>query len=157
MDRSHPDSDTTRRPRGQRFERWMRVRRGADFSQAYRRGGRARGNWFTIVAAPNDLGHTRFGLSIGKRAWRGAVPRNRLRRILREAFRLTYAELPEGHDLIAVGSTPEAHPTLEQAKQDLVRLAREAVERRGKRRGKRRRSGGESKPATDDGREGRDG
>ncbi len=134
-----PDPGPQRQQRGQRFEAWMRVRRGADFQAAYRRGRRARGEHFTVVAAPNGLGHTRLGLSIGRRAWRRAVPRNRLRRLVREAFRLEYGELPEGYDLIVVGSTPEAHPSLDQARGDLKRLALAAVEAR--RRGRRRTRG----------------
>lgn len=115
------------------------MRTPAEFSRVYARGGRARGPWFTIVAADNQLGHTRLGLSIGKRAWRRAVPRNRLRRLMREAFRLSYRELPPGVDLIAVGSTHEAAPSLEQARSEIVRLAHEAVERRRRRRSRDRR------------------
>ncbi|MEO0652252.1 MAG: ribonuclease P protein component, partial [Planctomycetota bacterium] len=111
----------TRHQRGERFEGWMRIRRGAEFSTAYKRGGRARGRWFTVVAARNELGFSRLGLSIGKRAWKRAVPRNRLRRLVREAFRLSYRELPHGYDLIVVGSSHEARPTLDEARADLVR------------------------------------
>ena len=49
----------------------------------------------TVVVVANDLKVTRLGLSIGKRVWRDAVGRNRVRRVFREAFRVSLPELPE--------------------------------------------------------------
>jgi RNase P protein component len=49
----------------------------------------------------NDLGRRRLGLSVGKKLG-GAVVRNRYKRVLREAFRLSQHELPEGYDYILI-------------------------------------------------------
>ncbi len=49
----------------------------------------------------NELGHHRLGISIGRRV--GSAPRrNRIKRLLREAFRLHAVLLPRGYDLIVV-------------------------------------------------------
>lgn len=53
-----------------------------------------------LTGIPNDVGFTRLGLSVGKRLG-NAAQRNRAKRLLREAFRLSQHELPPGLDLIA--------------------------------------------------------
>ncbi|WP_459719269.1 ribonuclease P protein component [Sideroxyarcus sp. TK5] len=44
--------------------------------------------WFVIHSKPNNSGCARLGLSVGKRHIPGAVQRNRLKRKIRESFRL---------------------------------------------------------------------
>ena len=59
-----------------------------------------------------------------------AVHRNRLRRLYREAFRLTRHEMPTGLDLVLVPRRPE-QPTLEELKRALPRLVRQAAPQAG--------------------------
>ncbi|WP_419192349.1 ribonuclease P protein component [Engelhardtia mirabilis] len=127
----------TPQQRGERFEGWMRLRLQREFERVYRRGGRARGQWVTLAVAPNDLGCTRLGLSIGKRVFRRAVPRNRVRRLVREAFRLSYRDLPAGVDVIVIGSHPAIRPGLDDLRAELVQLSHEALAKRRRRRGGR--------------------
>ena len=44
--------------------------------------------WFAVHFRANNLGCARLGLSVGKRHIRGAAQRNRLKRKIRESFRL---------------------------------------------------------------------
>ena len=55
----------------------------------------------TIYALPNVLSHCRLGLSVSRKVGT-AVRRNRIKRLLREAFRLMQHDLPRGYDLIVV-------------------------------------------------------
>ncbi len=83
----------------------------------------------TVVLAPNELGFSRLGLSVGKRCWKSAVRRNRVRRVFREAFRLSVPELPVGYDLVLVASTPSLLPRLESVRAELIELAGRAREK----------------------------
>lgn len=107
----------------------MRLRRQRDFQHAYRQGSRARGRLLVVVVVENGLGWTRMGLAIGKKIWKGAVRRNRVRRVFREAFRLSRAELPVGLDLILMAAEPGLDPQLEETRSELVHLARKAHRR----------------------------
>jgi ribonuclease P protein component len=118
--------------------RRLRVVRSGDFSRAYREGSRARGGILVVVAVPNGLDHPRLGLSVGRRIWRSAVRRNRVKRIFREAFRLEQHALPAGHDLVLIPAAPRLEPGLEATRAELVRLAAKAARRCAERRAKER-------------------
>lgn len=81
-------------PRPLAFRSRHRLHSAPEFERVYKSGRRAGDNLFGISAIKNDLGHARLGLSIGAKAVGNAVRRNRLRRVLREQFRLCQRELP---------------------------------------------------------------
>jgi ribonuclease P protein component len=100
---------------------------GSDFTRLYKLGRRARGSHFTVVALENALGKQRMGLSVGKRHAKEAVDRNRARRVLREAFRLTRAELPNGIDLVLIPHPGGARLELAVARAELLALVPRAL------------------------------
>lgn len=111
------------------YDREKRLVRTGDFQRAFQLGSRARGSILLVVARRNGLPGTRLGLSIGKVVWKSAVKRNRVRRIFREAFRLSYPELPAGFDLVLVAASPKLEPELAATRAELVSLARKAARR----------------------------
>jgi ribonuclease P protein component len=84
----------------------LRLRRKSDFDAAYARGRRFADGFFTVTASNNELGAPRLGMAVAVRTAGGAVARNRIRRIIRESFRLHQHELPP-LDLV-VGVRPRA-------------------------------------------------
>src|ERR1700740_277436 len=83
--------------------------RPTDFRRVYERRRSASDAWLLIYGCENGLPHLRLGVSVSRKVG-PAVHRNRLRRLYREAFRLTRQEMPVGLDLILIPRTPVAPP-----------------------------------------------
>jgi ribonuclease P protein component len=108
-------------PISRRFPSAHRVRRAADFQRAFRRRCGAADGQIVVYGHANGLSHARLGLSVSRKVG-GAVVRNRWKRLLREAFRLSQQRLPAGVDLIVI-PRPGVVPTLPRLMESLPRLA----------------------------------
>ena len=76
---------------------------------------------------PNGLDRTRLGLAV-PRAVGKAARRNRIKRLLREGFRLSQHDLPAGLDMVVV-VRPHAPLMLGEYKRLLSELAAKAMNR----------------------------
>ena len=81
------------------LSRAERVRRRKEFVTAYRRGVRRETAHFRIAIVPNDCALRRIGLTVSKKTG-NAVQRNRIKRHLREYFRLHKDALPPARDYV---------------------------------------------------------
>jgi ribonuclease P protein component len=80
-----------------------RLSRSAEFERVYRQG-RSHGNrHFVLHAFPREAAgdEPRLGVSVSRKVG-GAVDRNRVKRLLREAFRREAPRLPAGLDVVIV-------------------------------------------------------
>src|SRR5580700_8267704 len=102
------------------FRKHEHLRRPGDFQRVYERRRSASDAWLIVYACENGLPHLRLGLSVSRKVGQ-ATHRNRLRRLYREAFRLTRHEMPTGLDLVLIPRCPE-EPPLEELKASLPRL-----------------------------------
>jgi ribonuclease P protein component len=84
-----------------RFPRHFRIRKNSDYQRVFARRCSVADDWMVIYAASNELPYPRLGMAVSRKLG-SAVARNRWRRLLREAFRLSRANLPCGVDLVIV-------------------------------------------------------
>ncbi len=96
----------------------------------------------TLYIAENNCGYARLGVSVGK-SQGGAVVRNHLKRLLREAFRQNQGQIPAGFDYLlmispdwpkkenmpAIAGKTVGQPTFEQVKASFLALVAAAVSR----------------------------
>jgi ribonuclease P protein component len=83
------------------FRESQRLRRRRDFDRVFLGRCSAGDGGMVVYARGNGLPHSRLGLSVGRRVG-GAVRRHRVKRLIREAFRLSQYDLPMGFDIICV-------------------------------------------------------
>ena len=100
-----PRGERGRARRGKR----NRLSRSADFDRVYREGRSHASRHLVVYAFPRSSSgedHPRLGVSVGRKVG-GAVERNRMKRLLREAFWATADQLPEDYDFVLV-ARPDA-------------------------------------------------
>jgi ribonuclease P protein component len=114
------------------FRKQQHLRRGADFARVYALRCAARTRHLTVFAAPSPDGELRVGFSVSRKHG-NAVLRNRIKRLMREAFRLSRHELPGGLDLVLV-PVEARDATLTEFREALVRAARKLARRLDKQR-----------------------
>ena len=85
----------------QTFGRDERIRKRQDYLRIYQQGVRRTSARFTIITCRNRTGVRRLGMTVSKKAG-NAVQRNRIKRLLREFFRLNKSRLPASQDIVII-------------------------------------------------------
>jgi ribonuclease P protein component len=103
------------------FSKFERVLDRKDFVNLNRSGQRLRTEHFTVFVAKNGLSRTRLGITVSKRVG-GAVTRNRLKRLIREVFRLHKGLFPSSCDIVVSARESAGQLDFREVKEELLGL-----------------------------------
>ncbi len=85
----------------ERFGKEEKIRKRSDYLTVYEQGVRKHSNHFTVIVCNNRESMKRLGIAVSKKVG-GAVKRNRIKRLVREFFRLNKQRLPS-QDIVVIG------------------------------------------------------
>jgi len=109
------------------FRPHERLKDPRDFRRAFERRRSESDAVLVVYGVENRREHPRVGISVSRKKVRLAHARNRLKRLVREAFRLSKAELPSGIDLVIIPRRENV--SLAAVRRSLVALAGSIVRR----------------------------
>ena len=109
------------------FTRAERLSGKKAFDRVFQGGRAFRRRPITVIVRPNDVGVPRLGLSVGRKLG-SAVRRNRIKRVLREAFRLNKELLTVSCDLVVIPRRDWEEISLASVEDSLRRILRQIGE-----------------------------
>ena len=83
----------------ERFRFYNRLKRPEEFAAVFSSRNRSSDNFFLFLAINNNTNLDRLGLAVPKKNISGAVERNRIKRFIRESFRMQKGRL-KGKDVV---------------------------------------------------------
>jgi ribonuclease P protein component len=104
-----------------RFAANLRLRSKLQFDAVYAGGRRVDDRFFALRIKPNGLAHPRVGLAVAVKTAGNAVKRNRIRRLVRESFRLAQHELP-AVDIVVAAKFPASEAPATSLRASLATL-----------------------------------
>ena len=100
------------------FPKSERLLNRKDFVNSNRFGKKRHTKHFLVIFRQNSLGISRIGITTSKKTG-NAVKRNRIKRLLREYFRLNKHNLCQGYDIIIIAKKGADELALREAKEEL--------------------------------------
>ena len=94
------------------------IKLNRDFRRLYARGNSVAGGYVVVYAKATNRRFNRAGFTVGK-AFGNAVKRNRIKRLMRESYRLVEDRLLVGYDMIIVARNRAAGQSYERISKDM--------------------------------------
>lgn len=115
-----PPSDQMMSPRGERFPKWIRLRKRAEFIRVNQGGRQCARRFLVVYALERETTGlpTRAGFTASRKIGKSTI-RNRTRRMLREVFRRLHHELLPGFDVVINARMRIVNASLAEIENDL--------------------------------------
>jgi len=104
----------------------QRLKKNEDFQKVFKRGRSTANRQFVVyVLMQNGQPYNRIGLSVSKKVG-NAVTRNRIKRYIKEAIRLSESHFITGADCVIIARKPTAEMDFKQTSQSLYHVLRKS-------------------------------
>ena len=104
------------------FPKKLRLTRHREFAHVVASGRTLQTRILKAVVVENGLDYSRLGLRVSSKGAGGSVARNRIKRLLREAFRLHRDRIPSGLDILLSPRGDWGGRMTEEVSESLIRL-----------------------------------
>ena len=81
------------------FSKQQKILKSSEFKKVYGKSSKIHSKYFLLLYVP-EVEHARLGITVSKKCSKRAVDRNRLKRVVRESFRLHANQLPNADSVI---------------------------------------------------------
>jgi ribonuclease P protein component len=102
------------------FTKADRIRRPSEYRVLSKNGKRHYSDHFIIISRKNQISRSRLGITVSKKVGK-AVTRNRIKRIIRETFRLNRSRITEQVDLNFIAKASAGKIEAEEIQKNLMR------------------------------------
>ena len=97
------------------------LKKNIDFGKVYRKGKSRANRQLVLYILSNGTDKNRLGISVSKKVGNSVV-RHRIKRLIKEAYRLNEPAFARGYDLVFIARTDAAGKTYEEIKNSVLHI-----------------------------------
>jgi len=108
------------------FSRTKGLKKDSDFRKVYKKGKSVANKYLVMYVLENELENSRVGISVSKKVG-NAVNRNKIKRRIRESYRLNIDEkVKDGYDIIFIARISSKEATHKDIEKSVINLSKKA-------------------------------
>ena len=109
-------------PERERMEFTEGLKKNIDFGKVYRKGKSRANRQLVLYILSNGTDKNRLGISVSKKVGNSVV-RHRVKRLIKEAYRLNEPAFARGYDLVFIARTDAAGKTYEEIEKSVLHIS----------------------------------